>query len=65
MTRTTTLSSSWRTLLAGLAEPTLVRRSVVSVTIAFVLVWAVLLTYNYINYIPHLSAKCDFEKRLE
>ena len=34
----------------GLAEPTLVRRSVVSVSIAFVLVWAVLLTYNFINY---------------
>jgi two-component system, OmpR family, sensor histidine kinase QseC len=50
MTRTTTLSSSWRTLWASLAEPTLVRRSVVSVSIAFVLVWAVLLTYNFINY---------------
>lgn len=33
-----------------LAEPTLVRRSVVSVMIAFVLVWAVLLGYNYVNY---------------
>lgn len=39
-----------RTLWTRMAEPTLVRRSVVSVTVAFVLVWAVLLTYNFINY---------------
>jgi two-component system, OmpR family, sensor histidine kinase QseC len=41
-----TLRSLWKRL----AEPTLVRRSVVSVTVAFLLVWAVLLGYNFINY---------------
>ena len=40
------LRAAWRRL----AEPTLVRRSVASVTVAFVLVWAVLLGYNFINY---------------
>jgi two-component system sensor histidine kinase QseC len=40
------LRATWRRL----AEPTLVRRSVLSVTVAFVLVWAVLLGYNYFNY---------------
>lgn len=40
------LHTAW----ARLAEPTLVRRSVVSVTVAFVLVWAVLLGYNFITY---------------
>ncbi len=37
-------------LWTRLAQPTLVRRSVISVTVAFVLVWAVLLGYNFINY---------------
>ncbi|WP_232727859.1 HAMP domain-containing sensor histidine kinase [Acidovorax sp. 69] len=45
-----TTSPLLRRLWTTLAEPTLVRRSVVSVSIAFVLVWAVLLTYNFINY---------------
>ena len=40
------LHAVWRQL----AEPTLVRRSVISVMVAFVLVWAVLLSYNYVNY---------------
>ncbi len=34
-------------LRAWLAEPTLVRRSVWSVLLAFVVVWAVLLAYEY------------------
>lgn len=33
-----------------LAEPTLMRRSVASVLVAFVVVWGVLLGYNYVNY---------------
>ena len=40
------LHAAWRRL----AEPTLVRRSVISVMVAFVLVWVVLLSYNYVNY---------------
>lgn len=40
------LHAAWRRL----AEPTLVRRSVISVMVAFVVVWVVLLGYNYINY---------------
>ena len=40
-------SSRLRVLWSRLAEPTLVRRSVASVMVAFVLVWAVLLGYNY------------------
>ncbi len=39
-----------RALWQRLAEPTLVRRSVASVMVAFVLVWAVLLGYNYLKY---------------
>lgn len=39
-----------RALWRRLAEPTLVRRSVASVMVAFVLVWAVLLGYNYYKY---------------
>ncbi|RZJ09438.1 MAG: sensor histidine kinase, partial [Acidovorax sp.] len=46
MSAHTTLRARWQRL----AEPTLVRRSVVSVMVAFVLVWAVLLGYNYVNY---------------
>ncbi|MBV7543240.1 HAMP domain-containing sensor histidine kinase [Acidovorax sp. sic0104] len=41
---------SVRTAWQRLAEPTLVRRSVASVMAAFVIVWGVLLSYNYINY---------------
>jgi len=40
------LRSTW----AWLAEPTLMRRSVASVLVAFVVVWAVLLGYNFVNY---------------
>ena len=43
---TAALHSLWRLL----AEPTLVRRSVASVLVAFVLVWAVLLVYLFANY---------------
>lgn len=43
-------SSRLRVLWSRLAEPTLVRRSVASVMVAFVLVWAVLLGYNYHKY---------------
>ncbi len=39
-----------RALWQRLSEPTLVRRSVASVMVAFVLVWAVLLGYNYLKY---------------
>ena len=39
-----------RTLWTRLAEPTLVRRSVASVVLAFVLVWAVLLAYIFFTY---------------
>ncbi len=39
-----------RVLWQRLSEPTLVRRSVASVMAAFVLVWAVLLGYNYLKY---------------
>lgn len=40
------MKAIWRRL----AEPTLVRRSVASVLLAFVAVWGVLLGYNYLNY---------------
>lgn len=50
MTHPISISSHLRTAWTKLSEPTLVRRSVVSVTVAFVLVWAVLLSYNFINY---------------
>lgn len=43
---TAALHALWR----HLAEPTLVRRSVASVLVAFVLVWAVLLVYLFANY---------------
>lgn len=42
--------SRLRELWRHLAEPTLVRRSVGSVMVAFVLVWAVLLGYNFLKY---------------
>ncbi|MFN3439223.1 MAG: sensor histidine kinase [Acidovorax sp.] len=50
MTHPISIPRYMRTTWTKLAEPTLVRRSVVSVTVAFVLVWAVLLSYNFINY---------------
>lgn len=40
------MKAMWRRL----AEPTLMRRSVASVLAAFVVVWGVLLGYNYVNY---------------
>ena len=40
------LRSAWD----WLAEPTLMRRNVASVLVAFVVVWAVLLGYNFVNY---------------
>lgn len=43
-------SPSVRIAWQRLAEPTLVRRSVVSVLLAFVLVWAVLLGYIFLKY---------------
>ncbi|KRC20075.1 HAMP domain-containing sensor histidine kinase [Acidovorax sp. Root217] len=43
-------SQRLRVLWQRLSEPTLVRRSVASVMVAFVLVWAVLLGYNYLKY---------------
>ncbi|MFN4121523.1 sensor histidine kinase [Acidovorax sp.] len=48
--RTARLAPGLRAAWRRLAEPTLVRRSVWSVTVAFVLVWAVLLGYNFVNY---------------
>ena len=50
MTRPFSLSRHLQTAWAKLTEPTLVRRSVVSVLLAFVLVWAVLLGYIFITY---------------
>jgi two-component system sensor histidine kinase QseC len=44
------MTSTLRTLWHWLTEPTLIRRSVASVLVAFVVVWAVLLAYNYINF---------------
>ncbi len=50
MTRPMFIPQKMRHAWTRLSEPTLVRRSVVSVTAAFVLVWVVLLGYNFINY---------------
>ena len=47
---TTTMKHAFRSTWAWLAEPTLMRRSVASVLVAFVVVWAVLLGYNFVNY---------------
>ena len=46
----TTMKHALRSAWAWLAEPTLMRRSVASVLMAFVVVWAVLLGYNFVNY---------------
>ena len=45
-----TVKHSLRSAWAWLAEPTLMRRSVASVLVAFVVVWGVLLAYNFVNY---------------
>ncbi|MBT9514967.1 MAG: sensor histidine kinase, partial [Acidovorax sp.] len=45
-----TARHSLRAAWAWLAEPTLMRRSVASVLVAFVVVWGVLLGYNFVNY---------------
>ncbi len=45
-----TARHSLRVAWAWLAEPTLMRRSVASVLVAFVVVWGVLLGYNFVNY---------------
>lgn len=50
MTRPMLIPHKLHTAWARLAEPTLVRRSVASVMVAFFLVWGVLLSYNYFNY---------------
>lgn len=50
MTRPVSLPRKLHTAWTRLAVPTLVRRSVISVMVAFVLVWVVLLGYNYVNY---------------
>ena len=50
MTHPMSIPSKLHTTWARLTEPTLVRRSVVSVVLAFVLVWAVLLGYIFITY---------------
>ena len=50
MTHPFSLSRHLQTTWAKLTEPTLVRRSVVSVLLAFVLVWAVLLAYIFVTY---------------
>jgi len=47
---TTTMKHALGSAWAWLAEPTLMRRSVASVLVAFVVVWAVLLGYNFVNY---------------
>ncbi|MFN7153470.1 MAG: sensor histidine kinase [Acidovorax sp.] len=51
-----------RTAWAKLAEPTLVRRSVVSVVLAFVLVWAVLLGYLFITYKQTIANEPGLQK---
>jgi two-component system, OmpR family, sensor histidine kinase QseC len=50
MTRAMFIPRNLRHICTILAEPTLVRRSVVSVILAFVLVWAVLLAYIFVTY---------------
>ncbi|MDP3230657.1 MAG: HAMP domain-containing sensor histidine kinase [Acidovorax sp.] len=52
------LHSAW----TRLAEPTLVRRSVVSVLLAFVLVWAVLLGYIFITYKQAINNEPGLQK---
>jgi signal transduction histidine kinase len=50
------------TLWHRLAEPTLVRRSVLSVLLAFVLVWAVLLGYIFITYKQTIANEPGLQK---
>jgi two-component system sensor histidine kinase QseC len=49
-------------MLSGLREPTLQRRSVLAVLAAFFVVWAVLLAYQYHKYMQALDEKQPFQK---
>ena len=52
------MKAMWRRL----AEPTLVRRSVVSVLLAFVAVWAVLLGYLFFTYKQTITNEPGLQK---
>lgn len=62
MTRAMFIPHTLRTLSKRLAEPTLVRRSVVSVVLAFVLVWAVLLGYIFIQNKQAIASEPGLQK---
>ena len=51
-----------RSVWARLTEPTLVRRSVVSVLLAFVVVWAVLLGYLFVTYKQTIANEPGLQK---
>ncbi|QBK06191.1 sensor histidine kinase [Hylemonella gracilis] len=56
--RTELLRAAW----ARLTEPTVVRRTLVSVLLAFVLVWAVLLAYIFITYKQTITNEPSMKK---
>ena len=58
MTHPFSLSRHLQTTWAKLTEPTLVRRSVVSVLLAFVLVWAVLLARRCMHSAMRRGSRC-------
>ena len=62
MTRLMHILHKLQTVWKGLAEPTLVRRSVASVVLAFVLVWAVLLGYIFITYKQTITNEPGLQK---
>lgn len=62
MTQTKFTPHKLHTAWAKLAEPTLVRRSVMSVVLAFVLVWAVLLGYIFITYKQTITNEPGLQK---
>ena len=62
MTRSLLSRQTLRALWKRLAEPTLVRRSVVSVLLAFVLVWVVLLSYVFITYKQTITNEPGLQK---
>ena len=62
MTRAMFIPHTLRALCKRLAEPTLVRRSVVSVVLAFVLVWAVLLGYIFVQNKQAIASEPGLQK---
>lgn len=62
MTRPMAILRRLHTAWATLAEPTLVRRSVASVLLAFVLVWAVLLGYIFFTYKQAITNEPGLQK---